>query len=282
MTEQFLASSHRKWRTLPEAEWETIRRAYLSGVPARELCDLYEIGLSTLRLKARDGGWRHADRPIDTDLFPADADANADAKVDSWASPPEEDDATDAPIEHDGQWTDLAIMAKLRLRRAIASGRAAEAGSWMRVYDRLKTHDAAPKDPPPTPSPPSPDTEDVDDALDSLAATLREVESIARRAMRAEQDLDQDAMAAIDADVAALKARAASTAFQSSPSDHQTPALDSLDSLDPVFSDDEDRFDILAERGRLILLRDRRLAHGLAVSDIDQMLAVLDPGAFSP
>lgn len=147
--EHLLAKNHprREWRSHPDAVWETIRQDYLAGAAARDLCDRYHVGLSTLRLKAREGGWRRGDQ-ADSDLFPADADR--------WVA----DDAPDADLIADAEesWADLADRARFRLRRAIGWGRAAEAASWLRVHDRLRAlaaaeGDAAAPDPVPPPEP---------------------------------------------------------------------------------------------------------------------------------
>jgi len=125
--EHLLASNHptREWRSRSEATWEAIRQDYLTGATARDLCDRYEVGLSTLRLKAKEGGWRRGDQD-DSDLFPADADRRV-----ADLSP----EADLAAVEEN--WAELADRARFRLRRAIGLGRAAEAASWLRLYHRL-------------------------------------------------------------------------------------------------------------------------------------------------
>jgi len=77
-------------------------------------------------------------------------------------------------------------------------------------------------------------------------------------------------MRAIEAEVEALKSRAAAltTGFSG-------PALDSLDSLDPVFSDPADA-PPSPDRAALLRTRERRLDLGLGVADLDLALADLD------
>lgn len=261
--EHLLASNHptREWRSRSDATWDAIRQEYLAGVPARDLCDRYEVALSTLRLKAKEGGWRRADQ-VDSDLFHADADR--------WVA----DEAPDPEIEaEDEDWADLAERARFRLRRAIAAGRAAEAASWLRVHDRLRAlaaAEAAPTDPQPdvkTPPPPEPGL----DPIDTATAVAAQIGSLARRAARATEEAD---MRAIEAEVEALKFRAAAlTAAPEAPD--VDGRLDSLDSLDPVFSDPVDATPP-PDRSTLLRTRERRLELGLGVADLDQALSDLD------
>ena len=58
--------------------WEKAREDYAAGVPAPEVCERYDIGLSALRTRARDEGWRRRDlddpdpEPVDPEAPPAD------------------------------------------------------------------------------------------------------------------------------------------------------------------------------------------------------------------
>lgn len=258
--EHLLAANHpvRAWNSRSDATWEAIRQDYLAGVPARDLCDRYEVALSTLRLKAKEGGWRRADQ-ADSDLFPADADR--------WA----DDAAPDADFDaQDEDWADLAERARFRLRRAIASGRAAEAASWLRVHDRLRAL-AATETAPAAPATPAPGAEPEPDPLMAIRSLAAGVGSVARRAARATGDGDLDAL---QAEVEALEARAAALASgPDEPDANET--LDSLDSLDPVFSDPPTA-PPAPDRAALLRTRERRLDLGLGVTDLDQSLADLD------
>ena len=226
--EHLLAANHpvRQWNARSDTTWEAIRQDYLAGIPARDLCDRYEVALSTLRLKAREGGWRRADQP-DSDLFPADADP--------WVTNHAGDDATEALIVADEEdWADLAARARFRLRRAIASGRAAEAASWMRVHDRLSAlavAEATQTDPL-HPSLPKPEPEPDPDPLDAAMALAAKIGSLARSAAHATTEAEFEA---IDAEVEVLRVRAAALKLRSGGPENGT-TLDSLDSLDPVFS----------------------------------------------
>lgn len=248
--EHLLAANHpaRAWNARSDATWEAIRQDYLSGVPARELCDRYEVALSTLRLKAKEGGWRRADQ-ADSDLFPADADR--------WADDAGHDAGFDSEEE---DWVDLAGRARFRLRRAIASGRAAEAASWLRVHDRLRALAAAEivtVEPPPEVEP-----EPEQDPVDRVITVAGRVSSIALRAARATDDATIEAL---EAELEGLEGQAAAL-ISDSASQETGPTLDSLD---PVFSDSPDR-------AALLRTRERRLELGLGVADLDQALAELD------
>ena len=95
--------------------WDHARREYLSGVKATTVCQRYGMSLSSFRLHARAGGWRRMDQ------------AASDV-------PPE---AGEYHPDDDVSFADLADEAFLNIRRALGMGRASEASTWMRVYDRL-------------------------------------------------------------------------------------------------------------------------------------------------
>lgn len=259
--EHLSAENHpqRTWRSRSEATWEAIRRDYLAGAAARDLCDRHEVALSTLRLKAREGGWRRADQ-ADSDLFPADADR--------WVA--DESAEVQVAAADEESWADLADRARFRLRRAIGSGRAAEAASWLRVHDRLRAlavADAAAAssvEPPPSPQP-------EPDPVAAATAIAAQIGSLARRAARLTDEAD---IAALEVEVEALKVRAAAlTPDPAGPDVGET--LDPLDSLDPVFSGPSEALPV-PDRQALLRTRERRLDLGLGVADLDQALADLD------
>ena len=95
--------------------WDHARREYLSGVKATTVCQRYGMSLSSFRLHARVGGWRRMDQP-------------------ACDVPPE---AGEYHPDDDVSFADLADEAFLNIRRALGMGRASEASTWMRVYDRL-------------------------------------------------------------------------------------------------------------------------------------------------
>ena len=95
--------------------WDHARREYLSGVKATTVCQRYGMSLSSFRLHARVGGWRRMDQPA-CDVPPEAGEYHPDDNV---------------------SFADLADEAFLNIRRALGMGRASEASTWMRVYDRL-------------------------------------------------------------------------------------------------------------------------------------------------
>jgi hypothetical protein len=95
--------------------WDHARREYLSGVKATTVCQRYGMSLSSFRLHARVGGWRRIDQP-------------------ACDVPPE---AGEYHPDDDVSFADLADEAFLNIRRALGMGRASEASTWMRVYDKL-------------------------------------------------------------------------------------------------------------------------------------------------
>lgn len=95
--------------------WDHARREYLSGVKATTICQRYGMSLSSFRLHARVGGWRRMDQP-QCEAPPEFGEYHPDDEV---------------------SFADLAGQAFLNIRRAMGNGRAAEAATWMRVYDSL-------------------------------------------------------------------------------------------------------------------------------------------------
>ncbi|MBN8527819.1 MAG: hypothetical protein J0M36_01120 [Caulobacterales bacterium] len=95
--------------------WDHARREYLAGMTAVSICQRYGVSLSSFRLHARVGGWRRIDQPA-SDIPPEAGEYHPDDDV---------------------SFADLAEEAFLNIRRALGAGRAAEASSWMRLYDKL-------------------------------------------------------------------------------------------------------------------------------------------------
>jgi hypothetical protein len=95
--------------------WDHARREYLAGVTATVVCQRYGMSLSSFRLHARVGGWRRMDQS-DCDAAPEAGEYHPDDNV---------------------SFADLADEAFLNIRRALGLGRASEASTWMRVYDKL-------------------------------------------------------------------------------------------------------------------------------------------------
>lgn len=95
--------------------WDHARREYLAGVTARTVCQRWGMSLSTFWLHARVGGWRRMDQPA-CDVTPEPGEYHPDDDV---------------------SFADLADEAFLNVRRALGMGRASEASTWLRVYDKL-------------------------------------------------------------------------------------------------------------------------------------------------
>ncbi|WP_298163053.1 hypothetical protein [Brevundimonas sp.] len=95
--------------------WDHARREYLAGVKATTVCQRYGMSLSSFRQHARVGGWRRMDQP-------------------GCEAPPE---PGEYHPDDDVSFADLADEAFMNIRRALGTGRASEASTWMRVYDRL-------------------------------------------------------------------------------------------------------------------------------------------------
>jgi hypothetical protein len=123
--------------------WDRARREYLSGVTAATVCQRYGMSLRSFRLHARAGGWRRIDHP-ECGIAPEDGEFHHDDAV---------------------SLADLADQAFLNLRRAIGAGRAGEAASWMRLFDKLadRARVEVLADLPDAP-PPAPDPHSVQDA----------------------------------------------------------------------------------------------------------------------
>ena len=98
--------------------WERVRADYLAGVSAPRLCERYDVGLSALRTRARDEGWRRTDAP---DPAPEPA--------------PEDDEAL---LEPALAACELADLAWARLSAAIRRGRLKEALGWERLHRSLR------------------------------------------------------------------------------------------------------------------------------------------------
>jgi hypothetical protein len=95
--------------------WDHARREYLAGVKATTICQRYGMSLSSFRMHARVGGWRRIDQRA-CEVPPEFGEYDPDDEV---------------------SFADLAAQAFLNIRRALGSGRASEAATWMRVYERL-------------------------------------------------------------------------------------------------------------------------------------------------
>lgn len=105
------------YRVRSEETWAEAKAAYLGGMSAEAVCARFDLGVRTLRMRAKAEGWRRVDQP---DPPPAAAfDAEALEALD-------EDPMLDA--------ADLAALAWRRARRAVMQGALREALGWRRVH----------------------------------------------------------------------------------------------------------------------------------------------------
>ena len=107
--------------------WDRVRAAYAAGSTAEDLIAACGVSRSQFYARARDEGWRRADRPAEalpeTDPFDPDA----------------------APADP----ADMAGQAMRRCAHALQAGRAGEARAWLRLHRDLRAlaleaQDAAP------------------------------------------------------------------------------------------------------------------------------------------
>ena len=168
------------YRRVPEEIWACACWDYQQGDTAETVCARYDLALSTFRARAAAEGWRRVDAPgAGWTPEPVDLDS---------------DEAADLP-----DYMDMARVALIRLNRALQTGRAAEAASWMRLHQKLLALAAAPG--PAEPAEPRPKPEpDPNIALARRAAAL---ERLALDVAAADPD-DPVAVAAIEARMAAL------------------------------------------------------------------------------
>ena len=114
----------------PDTIWEEIRADYLAGWSAPACCRRYGVGLSTLRKRAAEEGWRRTDQP--------------------WASPnglDRDDEGLQLEEQFDGDLEqiplgELSIVAFQRMMRAVLHGNAMEALRWRRVHNVIQSEAA--------------------------------------------------------------------------------------------------------------------------------------------
>jgi hypothetical protein len=123
------------YRRASDETWALARRDYQAGHTGEEVCARYDLRPSTLRDRARVEGWRRVDAP---DPAPVD---------------PGGDEALALP-----DYAQMALVALIRMNRALEAGRSVEAGRWMRLHEKLtamaERPDPASEPPPPRPTRP--------------------------------------------------------------------------------------------------------------------------------
>lgn len=250
------------WRFNPETDaadqgniWDLARREYLSGMRAIDICRRYGMSLRSFRLRARVEKWRRIDR-LDCDVEPEDGEYHPDDDV---------------------GFADLADQVFLNIRKAIGARRAAEAASWMRLFDKLalRAQGEVMSELPDFPPPPEPEPEPEREPL--RLTIIDDPESLSDSSPVEPEP--QDACEAVHLlhpvfSECKTDPEAAADATPSQPvmtgpvADPATPAeaIPACDTLEEI------------QRKALLLLRSRRLELGMGVSDIDEQLAELGPG----
>ena len=258
------------WRYNPETDaadqssglgnvWDLARREYLSGMRAIDICRRYGMSLRSFRLRARVEKWRRIDR-LDCDVEPEDGEYHPDDDV---------------------GFADLADQVFLNIRKAIGSRRAAEAASWMRLFDKLalRAQGEVMSELPDFPPPPEPGPEPEREPLRLTVVDVPESLSDSRSVEPEPQDA-REALHLLHPVFSECKAEPAPVADPDPTPDVATPpgqgpGAEPVPSA-PAIPASEALKDI--HRKALLLLRSRRFEHGIGVADIDEQLAELGPG----
>jgi hypothetical protein len=253
------------WRFNPETAaadqgnvWDLARREYLSGMRAIDICRRYGMSLRSFRLRARVEKWRRIDR-LDCDIEPEDGEYHPDDDV---------------------GFADLADQVFLNIRKAIGARRAAEAASWMRLFDKLalraqgEVMSELPDFPPPPEPEPEPEREPLrlmiadgpENLIDSRAVDIEPQDACEAlhllHPVFSECKTDPDPTPPADPASDAEAPDGPGPAADPAPPISAIPPCDSLEEI---------------QRKALLLLRSRRLEHGIGVADIDDQLAELGP-----
>jgi len=250
------------WRFNPETDaadqgniWDLARREYLSGMRAIDICRRYGMSLRSFRLRARVEKWRRIDR-LDCDVEPEDGEYHPDDDV---------------------GFADLADQVFLNIRKAIGARRAAEAASWMRLFDKLalraqgEVMSELPDFPPPPQPEPEPEREPLRLTIGDAPESLSDSSSMGAEPQDACEALHL--LHPVFSECKTAPAPAAEAVL--------TPKVDTRPEADPpVPASAIPPCDTLEDiqRKALLLLRSRRLEHGIGVADIDEQLAELGPG----
>lgn len=116
--------------TAPDEVWVAIRRDYLAGWSAPACARRYGVGLSTVRQRAADEGWRRVDQPW---VLPRGMDRDDEGLA---LEERVEGDLEQIPLG------ELSVIAFKRMMRAVLHGNAMEALRWRRVRQALDAEDA--------------------------------------------------------------------------------------------------------------------------------------------
>lgn len=111
----------------PAEVWAQVREDYLAGWSAPACCRRHGVGLSTLRKRAAEEGWRRTDQP--------------------WSRPnglERDDEGLALEEQFDGDLDqiplgELSLVAFQRMMRAVLHGNAMDALRWRRVHRMIET-----------------------------------------------------------------------------------------------------------------------------------------------
>ncbi|HEX8231771.1 MAG TPA: hypothetical protein VF559_00290, partial [Caulobacteraceae bacterium] len=108
-----------RYRRASEDTWDAAREDYLSGWSAPQVCARHGLGLSNLKARAREEGWRRADQPE-----PDRPSFEEEAAADTGPMP---------------SWREQAEVSRRAMNRAQNKGDALEAHRWLRLHrDQLR------------------------------------------------------------------------------------------------------------------------------------------------
>jgi hypothetical protein len=114
----------------PGEIWKQIRRDFQAGMSAPACARRYGVGVSTLRARAAEQGWRRMDLPW---VAPEPLDADDEGL--------RLDEATDGDLAQ-VSFAELAHVARQRMKRAVLSGQGSAALRWRRVAVALADEDS--------------------------------------------------------------------------------------------------------------------------------------------
>ena len=113
-------------RPAPEDIWAQVREDYLAGISAPECCRRHGVGLTALRKRAANEGWRRVDQPW-----------AAPARLDPWDEGVLLEDRVGGDLDK-VELRELEWVADRRMMRAVLRGDAAGALRWRRVRGVLE------------------------------------------------------------------------------------------------------------------------------------------------
>jgi hypothetical protein len=119
------ASGRSRGMVVSEDVWARIEADYRAGLSAPSCARRHGVGVSTLRRRAAEEGWRRMDQPwrLPEPLDPDDAGLRLD-------------EAVDGDLRR-VSYGELAQVARQRMKRAVLSGHSSAALRWRRVAQML-------------------------------------------------------------------------------------------------------------------------------------------------